>query len=389
MKDVTLPAALLALGVALAGTTVQASDSAMTERFREENRQLDLTGFFKPESDARSQSFMFGSPHAHDFEVEEEGVYRFESRVSAGYEDSYQIDAVLMDDAGNVIARGEGYGQDGGLQLESRLTPGKYELQVKGTRFGRRGRAGDGYSIAVVGLDDRGNRIEVDDGTGLQFVGSDRDGSQSAFVTSRDAVVTLGSQSGASGAAATQSAAAQSSSAAATSASASSAAAAGEVASSAGASAATTASTAGVAGSSSAAAATAGAAAGAGAAASVSGSAARSDNPDEQQVQSVKTDVKIRARGEVLSFNVAEPSSVRITTSTFPPGDEDTYRLTMEVADSSGRIVAEGEGQGFNGNVDLTTQLDPGMYRIRVTGQKFGNAQDGPNNYELKVVLDN
>ena len=327
MKDVTLPAALLALGVALAGTTVQASDSAMTERFREENRQLDLTGFFKPESDARSQSFMFGSPHAHDFEVEEEGVYRFESRVSAGYEDSYQIDAVLMDDAGNVIARGEGYGQDGGLQLESRLTPGMYELQVKGTRFGRRGRAGDGYSIAVVGLDDRGNRIEVDDGTGLQFVGSDRDGSQSAFVTSRDAVVTLGSQSGASGAAATQSAAAQSSSAAATSASASSAAAAGEVASSAGASAATTASTAGVAGSSSAAGATAGAAAGAGAA--VSGSAARSDNPDERQVQSVKTDVKIRARGEVLSFNVAEPSSVRITTSTFPPGDEDTYRLTM------------------------------------------------------------
>ena len=106
-------------------------------------------------------------------------------------------------------------------------------------------------------------------------------------------------------------------------------------------------------------------------------------------MQSVKTDVKIRARGEVLSFNVAEPSSVRITTSTFPPGDEDTYRLTMEVADSSGRIVAEGEGQGFNGNVDLTTQLDPGMYHIRVAGQKFGNAQDGPNNYELKVVLDN
>tara|TARA_Y100001001_G_scaffold139715_1_gene142657 strand:- start:99 stop:1265 length:1167 start_codon:yes stop_codon:yes gene_type:complete len=388
MKDVTLPAALLALGVALGSSTVLAYDSAVTERFREENRQLDLTGFFKPESDARSQTFLFGSPHAHDFEVEEEGVYRFESRVSAGYEDSYQIEAVLMDDAGNVIARGEGYGQDGGLQLESRLMPGTYELQVKGTRFGRRGRAGDGYSIAVVGLDESGNRIAVDDGTGLQFFGSERDGSQSAFVTSEDAVVTLGSQSAATQSAATQSAAAQSSSAAATSASAStaasSAAAAGEAASSAGVSAATTA---GVAGSSSAAGATAGAAAGA--ASSVSGSAARSDNPDEHQVQSVKTDVKIRARGEVLSFNVAEPSSVRITTSTFPPGDEDTYRLTMEVADSSGRIVAEGEGQGFNGNVDLTTQLDPGTYHIRVAGQKFGNAQDGPNNYELKVVLDN
>lgn len=190
MKDVTLPAALLALGVALGSSTALAYDSAVTERFREENRQLDLTGFFKPESDARSQTFLFGSPHAHDFEVEEEGVYRFESRVSAGYEDSYQIDAVLMDDAGNVIARGQGYGQDGGLQLESRLTPGTYELQVKGTRFGRRGRAGDGYSIAVVGLDESGNRIAVDDGVGLQFTGSDRDGNQSAFVTSSDAVVT-------------------------------------------------------------------------------------------------------------------------------------------------------------------------------------------------------
>ncbi|MBY6207791.1 MULTISPECIES: hypothetical protein [Halomonas] len=370
MKDVTLPAALLALGVALASSTVQASDSVMTERFREENRQLDLTGFFKPESDARSQTFLFGTPHAHDFEVEEEGVYRFESRVSAGYEDTYQIEAVLQDDAGNVIARGQGYGQEGGLQLESRLTPGKYELQVKGTRFGRRGRAGDGYSIAVVGLDSQGNRIEVDDGVGLQFVGADRDGNQSAFVTSRDAVVTLG---GESAAATSASATASGASAASSSATASSAA-----ASSAGA---TSAAAGG--------AAVAGTAAVAGASESVSGSEARSNNPDERQVQSVKTDVKIRARGEVLSFNVAEPSQVRITTSTFPPGDEDTYRLTMEVADGSGRIVAEGAGEGFNGNVDLSTQLDPGTYHIRVTGQKFGSSMDGPNNYELKVVLDN
>ena len=370
MKDVTLPAALLALGVALGSSTVLAYDSAVTERFREENRQLDLTGFFKPESDARSQTFLFGSPQAHDFEVEEEGVYRFESSVSAGYEDTYQIDAVLMDDAGNVIARGKGYGQDGGLQLESRLTPGKYELQVKGTRFGRRGRAGDGYSIAVVGLDSQGNRIEVDDGMGLQFTGADREGNQSAFVTSRDAVVTLGGESAAatSASATASGAAAASSSATASSAAASSA---GATSAAAGG------------------AAVAGTAAVAGASESVSGSEARSDDPDERQVQSVKTDVKIRARGEVLSFNVAEPSQVRITTSTFPPGDEDTYRLTMEVADGSGRIVAEGAGEGFNGNVDLSTQLDPGTYHIRVTGQKFGSSMDGPNNYELKVVLDN
>ncbi|MGQ7245801.1 hypothetical protein ACUN9Y_00490 [Halomonas sp. V046] len=381
MKDVTLPAALLALGVAFGSSTVLASDSAMTERFREENRQLDLTGFFKPESDARSQTFPFGSPHAHDFTVEEEGVYRFVSHVSAGYEQNYQIEAALMDDAGNVIARGKGYGLEQGLELEKRLTPGDYELQVKATRFGRRGRAGDGYSIAVVGLDGQGNEIAVDDGVGLQFTGSDREGNSSAFVTSNDVAVTLGSGSQASAAASTQAA---------------SASAAGTAASGSGAVGASS-----TAGASSSAAGTAAAvgAAGAGAAiassgdssasaSSTTGAASRSEEPEERQVQSIKTDVKIRARGEVLTFNVAEPSRVRITTSTFPPGDEDTYRLTLEVANESGSIVAEEAAQGFNGNVDMTTQLEPGHYRIRVSGQKFGNAQDGPNNYELKVVLE-
>ena len=374
MKDVTLPAALLALGVAFGSSTVLASDSAMTERFREENRQLDLTGFFKPESDARSQTFQFGSPHAHDFTVEEEGVYRFVSHVSAGYEQNYQIEAVLMDDAGNVIARGKGYGLEDGLELEKRLTPGDYELQVKATRFGRRGRAGDGYSIAVVGLDNQGNEIAVDDGTGLQFTGSDREGNSSAFVTSSDVAVTLGSGSQASAAASTQAAGAS-----ATGTAASGSAAAG---------ASSTAGTVAAVGAAGTGAAIASSGDSSASASSTAGAASRSEEPEERQVQSIKTDVKIRARGEVLTFNVAEASRVRITTSTFPPGDEDTYRLTLELADESGSIVAEGAGQGFDGNVDLSTQLEPGHYRVRVSGQKFGNAQDGPNNYELKVVLE-
>lgn len=109
----------------------------------------------------------------------------------------------------------------------------------------------------------------------------------------------------------------------------------------------------------------------------------------QAEVQVIKTDVKIRARGEVLTFNVAQQGGVHITTSTYPGGDEDTYRLTLEVLDESGSVVAEGAGEGFNGNVDLTTDLAPGRYRIEVAGQKFGSSHSGPSNYELRVELEN
>ncbi|QRG26801.1 hypothetical protein [Halomonas binhaiensis] len=106
------------------------------------------------------------------------------------------------------------------------------------------------------------------------------------------------------------------------------------------------------------------------------------------QVQSITTDVKIRARGEFLTFDVAEPSQVVITTSTYPSGDEETYRLVLEVVDESGQVVAEGAGKAGNGNAEIRAQLAPGRYKIQGYGQKFGSSHSGPNNYELKVVLD-
>ncbi len=101
--------------------------------------------------------------------------------------------------------------------------------------------------------------------------------------------------------------------------------------------------------------------------------------------ETIVTDVKIRARGEVLTFEMAERGTVAITTSTYPTGYEDTYRIELEVLDESGGVVAEGAGEGFDGDVDMTTELSPGRYRIRVQGQKFGSVMTGVNNYELKV----
>ncbi|WP_417328866.1 hypothetical protein [Halomonas cupida] len=384
MKDTTFPVALLAIGVAVFSSGALAdTDSAAQQRFREEGHQLDLTGFFKSDSDARSRTFRFGAAHAHDFTVATAGVYRFESAVTGGYDENYSIEAVLVDEQGNVIARDEGYGLEGGLELEQPLEPGDYALQVKAMRFGSRGRAGDGYSVSVVGLDAQGRPISdsVDDGVGMHFTGTDRDGNQSVFVSSDDAVATLGAGAGTAEAASAGSGAATTASGVAASSSSST----GAVA---GAAAAGTAAAVGTTSSAGAEAATGGATVIGGGAPAVESEA--TETADSQaEVQVIKTDVKIRARGEVLTFNVAQQGGVHITTSTYPGGDEDTYRLTLEVLDESGSVVAEGAGEGFNGNVDLTTDLAPGRYRIEVAGQKFGSSHSGPSNYELRVELEN
>lgn len=345
MKRPIVTASLLALGVTLSAAPVLASE--MEERFREEGKGMDLTGFFNAETDAHSRSFKFGGVNEHAFTVDEAGRYRFTSRVTSGYSDDYRIAAVLENERGEVIARSEALGQNGGLEMRQQLAPGDYVLRVEGQRFGTRGRAGDGYSVHVAGLDDQGRVIEdsVSDGEGIFFTGQNRQGGDSVFVRGDDAVATLGGGAAASQAATT-----------------------GDSASSAAGSA------------------VAGAASGSvDSAAGDTRQAPEAEPAQRAGFETIVTDVKIRARGEVLTFNVAEQGSVAITTSTFPTGYEDTYRIELEVLDASGRVVAEGAGQGFDGDVDMTTELAPGRYRIRVQGQKFGNAREGVNNYELRV----
>jgi hypothetical protein len=336
MKQPIVTAGLVALGLTL--TTAPALASEMEERFREEGRGMDLTGFLTSETDAQSRSFLFGGANAHDFSVAEAGTYLFESRVTAGYSEDYRIAAVLEDAQGQVIARSEALGQNGGLAMRQRLQPGDYVLRVEGRKFGTRSRVGHSFYITVSGLDDQGRRLDegVSEGRGLVFTGNGREGSRSVFVRNEDDVATIAAPSpeGTTGAAAAS---------------------------------ATTAS--GDASDTQAA----------------SGSVARERAEASRGFETIVTDVKIRARGEVLTFEVAERGTIAFATSTYPGGYEDTYRIELEVLDERGRVVAEGAGQGFDGDVDLKTELDPGRYRIRVQGQKFGSAMSGVNNYELKV----
>ncbi|XKH59326.1 hypothetical protein LG290_11615 [Halomonas sediminis] len=340
MKQPIITASLVALGIMIA--TPAMADSAMQERFREEGKQLDLTGFLQSDTDARSRSFLFGGTHEHDFTVKETGVYLLESEVPGGRSEDYRIAGELLNAQGDVLARSEALGQNDGLAMRQRLTPGDYTLRVEAHRFGTRSDAMDSfYYITVSGLDKQGRpkTDAVDRGEGLVFTGKGRESSRSVFVRGSETVATISAPSVASDTAGSNPATSAADSAQPQTSSETSAAAAQQE---------------------------------------------TSVSPREG-FETIVTDVKIRAKGEVLTFEVAKPGTIAITTSTYPGGYEDTYRIELDVLDESGNVVAEGAGEGFDGDVDLQTRLSPGRYRIRVKGQKFGSAHSGVNNYELKV----
>lgn len=337
MKQQKMTTGLLALCMALSAAPLWA-DSAMEQRFREEGKQLDLTRFLRSDNDARSRSFLYGSVHEHDFTVKEAGTYRFESSVPGGESDSYRVEAVLLDGEGRVVARGEGLGESGGLALRQRLEPGDYVLRVQGNKFGSVRSGGNSFYITVAGLD---VEDDVSSGDGIAFIGNRREGGRTAFVRRSDAVAAVAAPSAAAAGQAER---------------------AGEPA-----------------------------APNVDSLAKSEGSAVRSepapaiaDAEPSKGFEEIVTDVKLRTRGEVLTFEVLEAGTVAITTSTFP-GNEGTYRIEAEVLDEQGRVVAQDAGEGFDGDVDLRTELEPGRYRVRVQGQKFAGSGSGVNNYELKV----
>lgn len=330
----------LALGLGVASAPTLASD--MQERFREEGKQLDLTRFLQSNNDARSRSFLYGRVHEHDFTVEKDGTYVFASHVSGGESQDYRVSAVLLNSQGDVVARGEGLGNAEGLALQERLTKGDYTLQVEGHKFGSSGNSGgNSFYVTVEGEDVDGG---VSRGDGIAFIGNRRGGGKTAFVRRSSAVAAVAppTQSVAAGQVAERSAGqgAQAPAAEAT--------------------------------------------AGNAAATAQQTTSEQSAQAPRQGFEEVVTDVKIRASGEVMTFEVLQEGTIAITTATFP-GNEGTYRIEAEVLDSQGNVVARDAGEGFDGDVDLRTRLAPGEYRVRVHGQKFGGARSGVNNYELKV----
>ncbi|WP_017430854.1 hypothetical protein [Vreelandella jeotgali] len=340
------PAVIFTLALGLGVVSAPALASEMQDRFREEGQQIDLTRFLQSDNDVRSDSFLYGRVHQHDFTVEKDGTYTFASHVSGGESEDYRVAATLLDDSGKVVARGKGLGNAGGLELTQQLAKGDYTLRVEGHKFGSSGNAGgNSFFVTVEGTDVDGG---VSRGDGIAFVGNRREGGKTAFVRRSSAVAAVAPPS--SGSPQKQ---AEAPAAASAEPEADAAPPATEKPSESD--------------------------------PAPANSADRKDTASQQQsFEEVVTDVKIRASGEVMTFKVLEKGTVAVTTSTFS-GNEGTYRIEAEILDSEGNVVARDAGEGFDGDVDLRSELEPGEYRVRVKGQKFGGAGSGVNNYELKV----
>ncbi|MDV6320406.1 hypothetical protein [Chromohalobacter sp. HP20-39] len=334
-----LTSVVVALGLAGTASPVMAQSAAL-QQAQEAAGKVDLTDFFQSSSDAHSQSFFFGGTQKHPFTVEQAGRYQFQTSTLPGESDAYRVEATLLDAQGNEIASGSGLGQNGGLTLKQRLEPGDYVLRVSGRKFGSAMSGGNSFTVSVSGLDAQGNQLTseesgVDNGGGIMFGGPGEDGRTTAFVDGDDEVAAIAAPDRKSAdQAASDTSASQ------------------------------------------------------GAQAGVSAkSSAQTSNDEVAQPDAfdeIVTDLAIREQGKVLSFDVVEAGTVSVTSSTFP-GNEGTYRLEARILDANGDVVASDEGEGFEGDFDIETTLQPGRYTVWVKGQKFGSAMSGVNNYTLRV----
>lgn len=363
------------------------SQSAALQRAEKAAAKVDLSRFFTSRTDARSQSFGYGGTHEHDFTVEKEGRYVFTSDTFVGDSDDYRIEATLLDAEGNALAKSKGLGQNGGLRLVETLEPGDYVLRVSADKFGSESGDGNSYTVSVAGLDTQGKRLDtdtsgIDGGPSIQFGGAGRDGRTTAFVNNDDEVATIAAPKANSSANTSQNLPNNESSSSASTArneappsltsqqqsaldvpppqaSADDSVAVQERSSNVGNE-------------------------GAERSEESAGGEEASSPQQPEAFDEIVADIDIRTKGEVLSFDVAQAGTVSITSSTFV-GSETDYRLEAKVMDENGNVVASDKAEGFEGDFDIETRLEPGRYTVWVKGQKFGSANSGVNNYTLRV----
>lgn len=350
----------LFVALSLAGATSEAlAQSEALKAAQEAAGKVDLSHFFRSSSDASSQSFFFGGIHQHPFHVDKAGRYQFASATLPGESEDYKISAKLIDANGNVLARGTGLGNTGGLEMERDLEPGDYTLQVSGHKFGSTRTSGNSFKVTVAELDANGNVIAsdeggVDNGGGIMFGGPGIGGHTTAFVDEKDEVATLSAPGRK---------------------------AANDVASGADMEQGQSDASAGSTNTGTAAEPSTG---GTGATESLPRTGGQQEVEMPDAFDEIVADIKVLQEGEVLSFDVAEAGTVSVASSTFP-GNEGTYRLQAKILDASGNTVASDEGSLAVGNFDIETVLQPGRYTVWVKGQRFGSAMNAANNYTLRV----
>lgn len=373
-----MPSTLLAcLALTCSAPLVLASD--VQDRFRAEGKQMDLTRFLNSGQDAHSQSYTFGQPQTHTFTVKQGGLFEINGQIMAQASQQYTLAATLLNDTGKEITHQEANGQTGGLKFKQHLDPGTYTLKVNGQFFGSQAQNRARYYVNVLGLDAQGKERPgaIADSQPLRKTDPNQ---TSALVHDPEQVTRLGRPAETSSPEAkatsshTSSKADMSGTQPTTQSPTPQATTSHTDVNQAATSISVTADS----------------------PAQHETAVQKHENPaQEKEAQEVTEDtahtfetlvtsLNIRTNGLAMSFELADPMQVHISSSSFFNG-QGAYRIEAEVRNAQGEVVAQDSGEGFDGDVDFSPQLPAGQYQIFVKGQKFGSSHSGSNNYELKL----
>ncbi|SPJ34551.1 hypothetical protein [Kushneria phyllosphaerae] len=373
MKNTILYLAL-GMGVGLGTLSGQAlaAKSPALQQAEQAASQVDISGAIERDTDGMSRSMYLGSkPISHDFDVKQGGEYIIEARAFHGTSGLYEVNAELRDDAGQTLATASGNNQTNGLMIRHQLAPGTYHVVITGQS---RSPARDQTQSVTVSVQQADASVR---GQGLADASRiERLGSASAVAASNnaDAPARLGRDGAVQGDATAPGTGASQRSASVTTgpgetqpepgpsgralerAAQSDTVEEGE-----------------------------GLAADQGsvdAAHDGQQAAATSDNVSPIR-ERILRDVPMRTDGEVLKFEVVSAGTV--TVDSFTMDSSGNYRISGELVDSNGQVVASDSGSGFQGDFHLRESLEPGIYSVRVRGQKFGGVRSGANNFTLRI----
>lgn len=364
MKNTILYLAL-GMGVGLSAVSVQtlADKSPALQRAEQAASQVDLSDAINRDTDSMSRSIYLGQrPASHDFEVSEAGDYIIEARAFHGTSGRYDVNAELRDDTGNVLAQASGDSLTNGLMIRHQLEPGTYHVVITGQSRSPARDQTQSVTVSVQRADasTRGegladaNRIERLAPSGAAASETPRLGRGGAVqgdateagtgASQRSESVMTGPgetqpEPGPSGRALEQAVQPDAASRASNTSSDQ------------------TDSNAEV--------------------------TPRADETVSPARERILRDVPIRADGEVLKFEVVSAGTV--TVDSFTMDSSGNYRISGELVDSNGKVVASDSGSGFQGDFHLREQLEPGIYTVRVRGQKFGGVRGGANSFTLRV----
>ncbi|RKQ96357.1 hypothetical protein C7446_2949 [Kushneria sinocarnis] len=381
----------MSLGV-LVSQPVLADKSAALKRAEAAASQVDLSDSLHNSSDRQSRSLFLGDkPLTHEFEISKQGRYRIEAGGFPGASGAYEVHGVLKNADGVALEQADGNERTNGIAMTETLAPGQYTVTISGRS---RGPARDGHqsvTVRVVNLDNQQglgdqNRVERLAPAGA-VAAADRDGQDGQPPR-------LAPQATSAGIGASQRSASQVTSPSPLPASPGPSGEALErtVAGSADRTSAGTSTTGSqppaIASSEHAGQPTQASDAASGGttpppSSSSSEASSGQDNVTPMQ-QRVLRDLSIREKGEVLKFEVMQPGTVVVESSSFG-ANQGSYRLSAEVVNADGDVVASDSGQGLDGDFHIREQLQPGVYSIRVNGQKYGSARSGNDSYTLRV----